>query len=150
VNTQQATYQIRPVRESEQAFVLSTFVNGWVKNQVTNLQERRSRWNTVPAVYRCLPMDLICTHYHDAMKAHLSQGKCLVAGDEGDGVLLGYTVYSLAPNVLYWCYIKPDFKGFSIEEDMIRFCRFDPDRPILLPYRNSGLTRLIKSCGYRD
>lgn len=145
-----ANYKIRPLSEAETPFVLATFLNSWVKNFIAHLRDDAPRWKSVPAVYRCMPTDLICQHYHAAMTRHLREGRCLVAGDESDSVLLAYVVFSLSPNALYWYYSKPDFRGFGIEQDLVSACGFDSERPVFLPYRHSGTVRLLRDSGLRE
>lgn len=144
-------YLIRPLRPSERPFVLATFLNAWVKNNLANMRENRPRWNAVPPVYRVLPVDLLCEHYHAAMTRHLDDGLCLVAGDvEDDTVLLSYAVYSLDPDVLFWAYCKPALQGFGLEQALVAAAGFSSARPVLTPYRNRGLSRALAACGLRD
>lgn len=144
------SYKIRPLQLSEHPFVLSTFINSYVKNAVSNIRESRARWNTIPSVYRCLPMDLLCAHYHAAMTKHLLEGQCLVVGEETDVLLLGYVVYSLQPNILFWTYLKPEFRGYDVERDLLLACGFEEGKQVFLPYRNSMQVRLIKACGLHE
>lgn len=146
----EGSYKIRPVQLTEHPFILSTFINAHVKNCVTNLRENRCRWNAIPSVFRCLPMDLLCSHYHGLMTRHLYEGECLVVGEETDVLLLGYVVFSRDPNMLFWMYLKPDFRGYDVEKDLIDACNFDPSKPVFLPYRNSMQVRLLKSCGLHE
>jgi hypothetical protein len=84
------------------------------------------------------------------MTRHLDEGLCLVAGDQSDSVLLAYVVFSVKPNVLYWTYTKPDFRGFGVEQDLVFACGFDRERPVFLPYRHAGSARVLKDSGLRE
>lgn len=145
--TPSSTYLIRAPRPSEHAFMLATFINGWCKNQISNMRSDPKRWAAVPRVFRSVSMDDLCESYHRSMNELLQKGLCLVAAD--DTVLLGFIVASL-PSTLHWIYVKPDFNGFGIDSDLLRSCHLDETKPVIVPYRNSGIVRLLRSSGFRD
>jgi hypothetical protein len=142
-------YSIRPPREDERAFVLATFVNGWAKNQIAKIRQDPKRWAEVPYVYRSLPIDAIAKHFHARMTQLLEEGHCLVAGDDADdSVLMGYVVFD-RPNTLHWCWVKPAFEEFGVQDDLLNACCFEPLRPVFLPNRAAFLVRLLESHGLK-
>lgn len=147
--TDAATYAIRPPRPSEHAFVLANFVNGWVKNQIANMRADSKRWSAIPIIFRSVDMEALCSYYHGLMSGYLAHGRCMVAADESDVILLGFIVAGL-PNSLYWIYVKPGFSGFGIDTDLLAACHLDPSSPVLIPHRNSGIVRLLRTAGFRD
>jgi hypothetical protein len=147
-NDQPGQYSIRPLTAADRPFILATFLNGFVKNQIQKMRTNKGRWSSLPSIFRALPTDVLCAHYHNQMVGHLDRAQCLVAGDSTDSVLLGYLVYQ-HPRTLIWIYVKPEFSGFGIDDDLLRSANLDRGHsPIMLPYRNSGQSRLLRENGY--
>jgi hypothetical protein len=142
--------RFRTLREDEVGFVYATFLNAYVKNAVSNLRHEAERWKALPSVYRSLPVPALCTHYHDEMEHALREGKCIVAVDPEDSVLLGYVVYRDKPASLTWIYVKNEFKEFGIEYELIKACGFDRSRHVFLPYKVHGLSKLLREMGLRE
>ena len=137
-------FPIRIARPDEYPFILSTFINGWVKNNLANVRRDRQRWSSIPQVYRSIPIDDLCDYYHNRLKPLLDYARVLT--DQDDTVILGYVVGR--GNTLFTLYTKPGFREYDLEADLLSSCRLDHGAPVITPFPNGGLDRLLKAHGY--
>jgi len=143
-------FRIRSLRPGEDSFIYSTFINGFVKNSISNLKHEPDRWKSIPPVFRTLPVPWLCTYYHDEMEQALQEGQCIVAIDPDDSILIGYAVFRPKPASLVWTYAKPEFKEYGIEHLLIKACGFERERHVFLPFRTNGLSKLLREMGLRE